>query len=154
MGCTGSTMISPVPVMRGRNVLIRYQEGPARQQQQEINLRRFPHLFNNVVELPIAVNSDVKVENDQDSFRFVATVDGIVGAVQVHMVEIGSHAVKIVILDEFDSVAHLDFNCRDGSRWRQRLPEYSQATMATATYQDGVLVVTVPFGNAPPGTHE
>lgn len=143
-----STMrVYPVSGLGKRNVAIRYQEGPAGRHQKK--LRRLPHIFSRVLELPFSADADVAVEEGPTDFRFVASADGIGGEVRAHMIQICPGVVKIVILDELDSNSRSGSLCADGSdlefnRWRFRLPQCTRPALATAEYVDGELVVTVP----------
>ncbi|KAL2510694.1 hypothetical protein Adt_16294 [Abeliophyllum distichum] len=81
-------------------------------------LRRMTHIFAKVLELPFHSNADVSVEETSDSFKFTAATDDIIGE--------GT---------EFE----LDL-------WRFRLPDSTLPELASAAYDGGELVVTVPKG--------
>ncbi|PUZ68567.1 hypothetical protein GQ55_2G038600 [Panicum hallii var. hallii] len=116
-------------------------------------LRRLPHIFAKVLELPFAADADVSVEEDAAALRFVAAaVDGFSPAgARAHAVEIHPGVTKVVVRDLASGGAHDD----DGAaafeldRWRFRLPPCTRPAMATATYAEGELVVTVPKGAGP-----
>ncbi|CAL5066881.1 unnamed protein product [Urochloa decumbens] len=118
-------------------------------------LRRLPHIFAKVLELPFAADADVSVEEDAAALRFVAAaVDGFSPAgARAHAVEIHPGVTKVVVRD-LSSGAHGDDD-DDGAaafeldRWRFRLPPCTRPAMATATYAEGELVVTVPKGAGP-----
>nr|CAB3455800.1 unnamed protein product [Digitaria exilis] len=122
-------------------------------------LRRLPHIFAKVLELPFAADADVSVEEDAAALRFVAAaVDGFpspAGA-RAHAVEIHPGVTKVVVrgLSSAGGAAHGDDD-EDGAaafeldRWRFRLPPCTRPAMATATYAEGELVVTVPKGAGP-----
>lgn len=120
-------------------------------------LRRLPHIFAKVLELPFAADADVSVEEDAAALRFVAAaVDGFssspAGAF-AHAVEIHPGVTKVVVRG-LSSSAHGDAHDDDDDgaaafeldRWRFRLPPCTRPAMATATYVEGELVVTVPKG--------
>ena len=124
-------------------------------------LRRLPHIFAKVLELPFAADADVSVEEDAAALRFVAAavvdVDGFsfspAGGPRAHAVEIHPGVTKVVVRG-LSSGAHDDDD--DGAaaafeldRWRFRLPPCTRPAMATATYAQGELVVTVPKGAGP-----
>ncbi|RCV09673.1 hypothetical protein SETIT_2G048000v2 [Setaria italica] len=117
-------------------------------------LRRLPHIFAKVLELPFAADADVSVEEDAAALRFVAAaVDGFSPAgARAHAVEIHPGVTKVVVRDLSSGGAHGD---DDGAaafeldRWRFRLPPCTLPAMATATYAEGELVVTVPKGAGP-----
>nr|CAB3452045.1 unnamed protein product [Digitaria exilis] len=122
-------------------------------------LRRLPHIFAKVLELPFAADADVSVEEDAAALRFVAAaVDGFsspAGA-RAHAVEIHPGVTKVVVrgLSSAGGADHGDDD-EDGAaafeldRWRFRLPPCTRPAMATATYAEGELVVTVPKGAGP-----
>ncbi|CAL5091222.1 unnamed protein product [Urochloa decumbens] len=124
-------------------------------------LRRLPHIFAKVLELPFAADADVSVEEDAAALRFVAAaVDGFSPAgARAHAVEIHPGVTKVVVRDLSSGrggSAHGDYDDDDDGgaafeldRWRFRLPPCTRPAMATATYAEGELVVTVPKGAGP-----
>ncbi|CAD6226608.1 unnamed protein product [Miscanthus lutarioriparius] len=124
-------------------------------------LRRLPHIFAKVLELPFAADADVSVEEDAAALRFVAAVvDGFspAGGARAHAVEIHPGVTKVVVrgLSSSHGGPHGDGDDDDGAaaafeldRWRFRLPPCTRPAMATATYAQGELVVTVPKGAGP-----
>jgi hypothetical protein len=122
-------------------------------------LRRLPHIFAKVLELPFAADADVSVEEDAAALRFVAAaVDGFSPAgARAHAVEIYPGVTKVVVRDLSSSGGGAnDDDDDDGAaaafeldRWRFRLPPCTRPAMATATYAEGELVVTVPKGAGP-----
>lgn len=137
------------PVPRQRNATLRYdvtsflsQANICRQKK----LRRLPHIFEKVLELPFHADADVTIEETPDSLRFTAVTDEITGYVRADAVEIYPGVTKILIrgngLVEFPGTEfELDM-------WRFRLPESTRPELASAGYHDGELVVTVPKGTA------
>ncbi|XP_016477694.1 uncharacterized protein LOC107799129 [Nicotiana tabacum] len=88
-------------------------------------LRKLPHVFNNVLELPFRSDADVTVEETEGFFRFVAEID-LEGA------------------GRGDS-SRGNEDCREKGQWRWLLAS-TMPGLATAAFVDGALVVTVPKG--------
>ncbi|XP_007034782.2 PREDICTED: uncharacterized protein LOC18603005 [Theobroma cacao] len=143
------------PLPRKRNITIQYEMNPrtTRSQAESLlsggshkKLRRLPHIFSRVLELPFRSDADVAVEESPDCFKFVAETDGRIGdVVRAHTVEIHPGVTKIVIR----SNSLVDFSLLDDlelDMWRFRLPETTRPELASAVYEDGELIVTVPKG--------
>ncbi|KAJ6816996.1 uncharacterized protein M6B38_413930 [Iris pallida] len=139
--------VHPVPP-RKRNGTFGYGSGGAGNQK---NLRRLPHIFSKVLELPLSFDAHVSVSESPAWLRFAASAGGSflspVG-VQAHAVEIHPGVMKVVVrvgggggaeFDEEEEEMDLD-------RWRFRLPDGTRPRLATAECVDGELVVTVPKG--------
>ncbi|GFP84042.1 hypothetical protein PHJA_000547800 [Phtheirospermum japonicum] len=126
-------------------------------------LRKLPHVFSKVLELPFRSDADVAVEEGPDSFRFVAEteIDGndddiiVAGDVRAYAVEIHPGVIKIVIRNH----DHRHNKLRGGGvdllldklevdTWRFRLPSSARPELAAAAFVDGELVVTVPKGGS------
>ncbi|KAM7485527.1 hypothetical protein LguiA_001536 [Lonicera macranthoides] len=117
---------------------------------QKKKLRRLPHVFSKVLELPLPSDADVSVEETSDRFRFVADIAGeeISGGgedVRALAVEIHPGVTKIVIRsggagEEND----LLLDRLEVDVWRFRLPAFTRPELATAVFVDGELIVTVP----------
>lgn len=111
------------------------------------DLRRLPHVYSKVLELPLPADTDVAVFEGPDVFHFVAASTMGTGVVRVRTVRIHPGVVKVVVHagaggsedDDDDDDMELD-------KWRSRLPEASCPAMAVAGYVNGQLVVTVPKG--------
>ncbi|XAR58557.1 hypothetical protein NMG60_11013998 [Bertholletia excelsa] len=139
------------PSPKKRNMTLRYDNAsnlsesnalPGRQKK----LRRLPHIFAKVLELPFHSDADVLVEETSDCFRFVVDADAEdVGGgddIRAQTIEIYPGVTKIVIrgssvLDSSADDLQLDM-------WRFRLPAMTRPEQASASYDDGKLVVTVP----------
>ncbi|CAI0559469.1 unnamed protein product [Linum tenue] len=107
-------------------------------------LRRLPHIFNRVLELPFRSDAEVVVEESPDCFRFVAEADDV-GEVRAHTIEIHPGVTKIVIRPN----GHMELPSLDDlelDMWRFRLPESTRPDLASAVFTDGELIVTVPKG--------
>ncbi|KAJ9182124.1 hypothetical protein P3X46_006150 [Hevea brasiliensis] len=105
-------------------------------------LRRLPHIFSRVLELPFRSDADVSVEENPDCFRFVAETDNI-GDVRAHTIEIHPGVTKIVVRPN----GYLELSLLDDlelDMWRFRLPESTRPELASAVLEDGELIVTVP----------
>ncbi|CAN6290603.1 unnamed protein product [Urochloa humidicola] len=113
------------------------------------DLRRLPHVYSKVLELPLPADTDVEVFEGPDAFHFVAAGARGTGMVQVRTVRIHPGVTKVVVQaggirgGEEAGAGDMELN-----RWRSRLPEASCPSMAVAGYVDGQLVVTVPKGLA------
>lgn len=137
------------PVPRQRNATLRYditsflaQANRCRQKK----LRRLPHIFEKVLELPFHADADVTIEETPDSLRFTALTDEITGYVRADAVEIYPGVTKILIRG--NGVVDFPGTEFELDLWRFRLPESTRPELASAGYHDGELVVTVPKGTA------
>lgn len=134
------------PVPRKRNITLRCDIVSALSQANSLTgrqkkLRRLPHIFAKVLELPFNSDADVSIEETSDSFRFVIPTDDAGNNIRADTVEIYPGVTKIVIRADnvFDSSLDLDL-------WRFRLPATTLPELASARFSDGELVVTVPKG--------
>ncbi|CAA2963180.1 uncharacterized protein LOC111382270 [Olea europaea var. sylvestris] len=109
-------------------------------------LRRLPHIFAKVLELPFRSDADVLIDETPDSLRFVVATGVITGEVGAHAIEIYPGVTKIVI--RVNDVVDLSGNELEMDKWRFRLPDSTWPGLATAVYHQGELVVTVPKGGA------
>ncbi|THU46885.1 hypothetical protein C4D60_Mb09t09640 [Musa balbisiana] len=139
------------PVPKKRNITFRCGVNPAAAATavhgRQKKLRRLPHIFSKVLELPFAADADVAVEEDADGFRFVAATDVLWGDVQAQTVQIHPGVTKVFVRDGSDGDdldTELELN-----RWRFRLPPSTRPALATAAYTSGELVVTIPKGAGP-----
>ncbi|KAL9395824.1 hypothetical protein Peur_010077 [Populus x canadensis] len=110
-------------------------------------LKRLPHVFARVLELPFHSDTDVLVQETPDSFRFVANSENITipDDYQAHAVEIFPGLTKIVVIKETDSGDHYpSMDELEIDTWRCRLPATVRPEMASARCIEGQLVVTVP----------
>ncbi|KAM7480081.1 hypothetical protein LguiA_028294 [Lonicera macranthoides] len=105
-------------------------------------LRRLPHIFAKVLELPFHSDADVFIEETSDSLRFIVPTDEIGDEIRAHTIEIYPGVTKIVIRG--NNVFDLSIHELDLDVWRFRLPEFTSPELASAIYGDGELVVTVP----------
>ncbi|KAK4365937.1 hypothetical protein RND71_013817 [Anisodus tanguticus] len=114
---------------------------------QQQKLRKLPHVFNNVLELPFRYDTDVTVEENEGFFRFVAETElegaGNYGQVRAQAVEIHPGITKIVITNG-DNEIKLLLEELNVDTWRYRLPASTIPELATAVVVDGELIVTVP----------
>uniref|UniRef100_A0A7N0U0H6 Uncharacterized protein n=1 Tax=Kalanchoe fedtschenkoi TaxID=63787 RepID=A0A7N0U0H6_KALFE len=103
-------------------------------------LRRLPHIFEKVLELPLGSNANVDVQESPESFRFCAAADGLGEEIRTEAIQIFPGVTKVVIRGEsviVDDGLEIDL-------WRFRLPECTRPDMASAAYMGGELVVVVP----------
>lgn len=109
-------------------------------------LRKLPHVFAKVLQLPFHSNADVSIQETSDSFRFtVATTRGSTDACfRAHTVEIYPGVVKIYVVrvrgtDGGDVPTDDQLNL-----WRYRLPASTKPELTSARCNGQELVVTVP----------
>ncbi|KAK9933274.1 hypothetical protein M0R45_020475 [Rubus argutus] len=137
------------PIPKRRNISIQYHSRSPLSEAQAIlglthkKLRRLPHVFSRVLELPFRSDADVLIEENPDCFRFVAETDNFGDDVRAHTVEIHPGVTKIVVR-ESGSAAELTLDELELDMWRFRLPESTRPELARAVFVDGELIVTVP----------
>ncbi|XP_057963946.1 uncharacterized protein LOC131155055 [Malania oleifera] len=137
------------PVPKKRNIALRYDVGSGLSDANRLvcrqkKLRRLPHIFARVLELPFHADADVSVQETSDSFRFVAATDAVGEDVRADMVEIYPGVTKIVIRGA--NLLDLSLDELELDTWRFRLPASTRPELANAVYREGELVVTVPKG--------
>ncbi|XP_047937851.1 uncharacterized protein LOC125185368 [Salvia hispanica] len=115
-------------------------------------LRKLPHVFGKVLELPFRSDADVAVEEGPDFFRFIAKAKVSGGVVRAHAVEIHPGVIKIVVrnddhkLNSSSCGVELFIDKLELDTWRFRLPSSALTELSTAAIGDGKLVVKVPKG--------
>ncbi|KAG8370730.1 hypothetical protein BUALT_Bualt13G0013700 [Buddleja alternifolia] len=131
------------PVATKRNITLRYDIASLlAQASRQKKLRRLPHIFEKVLELPFHSNADVSIDETSDSLRFTAATDGIGGDVRTDTIEIYPGVTKIVVRG--NGVVDLSGSELELDLWRFRLPDSMRTELASASYDGGELVVTVP----------
>ncbi|KAM0054051.1 hypothetical protein Hdeb2414_s0006g00190751 [Helianthus debilis subsp. tardiflorus] len=125
------------PAPNHRNITVRYDNAAVINRRQK-KLRRLPHIFTKVLELPFYSDADVSVHETSDSLRFViGTDDDVIGGeIGARAIEICSGVTKVVVGEPVDEV--------EVDVWRFRLPDCTVPELATASFSDGELVVVVP----------
>ncbi|XP_051126184.1 uncharacterized protein LOC127248065 [Andrographis paniculata] len=114
-------------------------------------LRRLPHVFRTVLELPCRSDADVAVQEFPGYFRFIADV-GDFGSEQVRAraMEVIPGLIKIVVRDydenDDDDSEQLLMDKLEMDAWRFRFPSSTRPEMVAAEFVGGLLVVTVPKG--------
>ncbi|KAM7521607.1 hypothetical protein LguiA_011509 [Lonicera macranthoides] len=131
--------VHPQPAPSRRNITLRYDVASTLSQKK---LRRLPHIFAKVLELPFQSDADVSVEETADSLRFVAITDDIGDDIRTDTIEIYPGVTKIVI--KGTNIFDLSMDELELDVWRFRLPATTLPELASAGYSDGELVVTVP----------
>ncbi|KAK6141346.1 hypothetical protein DH2020_024896 [Rehmannia glutinosa] len=137
------------PVPRKRNITLRYDVASVLAQAnscRQKKLRRLPHIFAKVLELPFHWDADVSIDETPHSLRFTAATDDISGEVRADAIEIYPGVTKIVV--KGNGVVDLSGTEMELDLWRFRLPASTRPEFASASYDDGELVVTVPKGAA------
>lgn len=72
-------------------------------------LKRMPHLFTRVLELPLHAETPVSVEESRDAFRFAARLPGLhVDGVKVEVLEIVPGATKVLVRGVDNCLPHGD----------------------------------------------
>ncbi|XAR61191.1 hypothetical protein NMG60_11034824 [Bertholletia excelsa] len=135
------------PVPKKRNITLRYDIASTLAEANALTcrqkkLRRLPHIFAKVLELPFCSDADVFVEETSDCFRFIIDTDEIGDDIRAHTIEIFPGVTKIVIRET--DVLDLSMDELELDMWRFRLPPSTRPELASAEYSDGELVVTVP----------
>ncbi|XP_027362007.1 uncharacterized protein LOC113869748 [Abrus precatorius] len=134
---------------RKRNITVKYNTNPFSDAKAMLGfttkkLKRLPHVFTRVLELPFRADADVIVEEAPQCIRFVAETNAVAD-VEAHTVEIHPGITKTVVRE----IGSLGFSFKDLDLdvWRYRLPESTRPELATAVVVSGELVVTVPKGD-------
>lgn len=129
------------PAPRKRNITLRYDNpSPATGKK----LRRLPHIFAKVLELPFHSDADVSVEETGEFFRFTVFDTDVGADVRVHTLEIHPGVTKIVVRCDDDDVLDVSMTELQLDLWRFRLPDSTRPDLAVARYEDGDLIVVVP----------
>ncbi|GJR08013.1 hypothetical protein Tco_0790665 [Tanacetum coccineum] len=102
-------------------------------------LRRLPHIFEKVLELPFLPDADVSIYETSDSLKFVVDTDFDDDLGRIDTVEICAGVIKVVV-----SCGGIGGEMEVDELWRFRLPGYTLPELATARFGGGELVVTVP----------
>lgn len=111
------------------------------------SLRRLPHIFSKILELPFYSDADVSVHETSDSFKFVVEINEIDIDIAAHTVEICPGVIKVVVRARSRVTRGIgDDEELEVDLWRFRLPESTLPERATAVFSDGELVVVVPKG--------
>ncbi|EPS67108.1 hypothetical protein M569_07669 [Genlisea aurea] len=129
--------VHPAP-RRGNTIPLTPQTAGCRRK----TLRRLPHIFTKVLELPFRSDADVAIVETHDSIRFSAATDDISEDVRADAIEIYPGVTKVFVRG--NGVVDLSATEFDLDIWRFRLPSSMSAELASAAYEDGELVVTVP----------
>jgi HSP20 family molecular chaperone IbpA len=107
-------------------------------------LKRMPHLFDRVLELPFHADTLVGVQESRDSFSFVVKMPGLVAKeVKPELVEIVPGAIKVVIQGGGQGLL-FDLESSEVELWRFRLPASTIPEATVARYKNEVLEVTIP----------
>ncbi|XP_042494657.1 uncharacterized protein LOC122073971 [Macadamia integrifolia] len=137
------------PAPKKRNIAFGYEINSSileanRLMGRQKKLRRLPHIFSRVLELPCRSDADVLIEENSDCFRFIVMTDDVGNDVRAHTIEIYPGVTKIVIRGS--NLLELSMDELELDVWRFRLPSSTRPKLANAVYVDGELIVTVPKG--------
>ncbi|KAJ7541142.1 hypothetical protein O6H91_10G048400 [Diphasiastrum complanatum] len=106
-------------------------------------LKRMPHLFPRVLELPCAADAPVEVYENEDCFTFSMRQTGLISEeIKAEVIEIVPGAVKVAVGGIEELLQELVE--REAIFWRFRLPASTIPEASTALYEDEILTVTVP----------
>lgn len=105
-------------------------------------LKRMPHIFSQVLELPFPSDFPVNSEETETAFRFVIKDPEMVidGTVKAEVLRIVPGAKKVVLR----GVSRTGSALSELETWRFRLPPSTNPDATSASYKDGVLTVVVP----------
>ncbi|KAK1412808.1 hypothetical protein QVD17_34327 [Tagetes erecta] len=111
-------------------------------------LQRLPHVFSNVLELPLRSQADVFIQDTSDCFKFTANIDSnaFSGQVRAYAVNIHPGVIKVVIRGGNIGEVELLLDQLEIDVWRFRLPATTRPELSTAVVAGRKLVVTVPKG--------
>ena len=112
-------------------------------------LRRLPHVFARVLELPIRSTVDVSVQETSDSLRFIVSTTTNNNKDKSNMSQVRAHTIKILpgmTKVVIKGIGGGDDEDDELDVWRFRLPSYTRPEMTSARFSGGKLVVTVPKG--------
>lgn len=138
------------PVSMKRSLAIRDENQTLMTGNASKKLRRLPHVFSKVLELPFSSQADVLIEESSDCLRFIAEIeggDGVGGEVKAHAVEILPGVTKIVVRRGGGGGrerVELLLDKLEVDAWRFRLPPTARPELARAVIVGGELIVTVP----------
>ncbi|GMH20854.1 hypothetical protein Nepgr_022696 [Nepenthes gracilis] len=137
------------PAPKKRNITLRYDDASplteaSRLLCREKTLRRLPHIFAKVLELPFRSDADVSIEETDELLRFTVSDTDVSNDVRADTIEIHPGVTKIVVRS--NDVLYLSIDELELDLWRFRLPATTRPELATASYVDGDLVVIVPKG--------
>ncbi|KAM0944104.1 hypothetical protein DsansV1_C12g0115931 [Dioscorea sansibarensis] len=138
--------VHPAPKRRSLPVVAGGGIGGAWRQKK---LRRLPHIFSKVLELPLGSDAEVVVQESPTSFRFTAPTEEAWDEVRAHAIEIHPGVMKVVIRDVGDDdplAGEEGLDELELDRWRFRLPPCTRPALATAHFVGGLLIVTIPKG--------
>ncbi|KAK1390551.1 Nodulin 22 [Heracleum sosnowskyi] len=136
-----------IPLSTKRNVTFLNDHNSPMDQRESRKLRRLPHVFGKVLQLPFRSDADVIIEDTADAIRFIAEIEdldfsGAQNNVRAHAVEIHPGITKIVIRN--GEMGELLVDQLSFDVWRYRLPAVAMPELVTAVFANGELIVTVP----------
>ncbi|GMH27955.1 hypothetical protein Nepgr_029798 [Nepenthes gracilis] len=137
------------PAPKQRNITVRYEAASPLNEANGLlcgqkKLRRLPHIFAKVLELPFFSDADVSIDETDEFLRFTVSDTDVCDDVCADTIEIYPGVTKIVVRS--NDVLHLSIDELGLDLCRFRLPASTRPELATASYVDGDLVVIVPKG--------
>ncbi|KAJ7566348.1 hypothetical protein O6H91_02G098100 [Diphasiastrum complanatum] len=106
-------------------------------------LRRMPHVFPRVLELPFNADAPVEIYENEVSYKFAMLYPGLIAQnIRTHVIEIVPGAVKLVV----EGIQGLrgTLEQREAYSWRFRLPASTIPEASVALYERNILIVIVP----------
>ncbi|KAI5063702.1 hypothetical protein GOP47_0022249, partial [Adiantum capillus-veneris] len=155
-GCPFLLLLCPYLVKmveKSTRISVRYDIGAALRQAGVLKrLRRMPHIFSRMLELPVVADSVVQVQEDPHALYFKVTLPPPLPApdcIRAQIIHIVPGVTQVSVAGAQLGTAHLEE--LDVPLWRCRLPPCSIPEASTAACNgDGLLVLTVPKSDPAP----
>lgn len=111
-------------------------------------LRRMPHVFCKLLDLPFPVETNVVIEERREAYAFMIRQPGLQKAdIVAETVEIVPGAIKVILrgADRIRAALTKDSSLpATTENWRARLPTCTIPESAKASYAHGIITITIP----------